>query len=99
MVDLSNIDRVPVTIFMPTDDSVCPSDKAVEHFELIQSEKYLVWEYGDHGVFYWYSDDEFMDRLEEIIITGNTTSVLTGALNRIKMSAVVSLAIAIVLSQ
>ena len=43
MVDLGNIDRVPVTIFMPTTDGVCPTEKAEEHFELIQSEKYFVW--------------------------------------------------------
>ena len=34
-VDLGNIDRVPVTIFMPTNDSTCPSPKAEEHFEMI----------------------------------------------------------------
>ena len=74
LVDLGNIDRVPVTIFMPTSDSACPSPKAEEHFEMIQSEKYLVWQAGDHGVFIWLYDDEFMDRLEEIIKTGDTIS-------------------------
>ena len=83
LVDLRNIDRVPVTIFMPTSDSICPSTKAEEHFELISSEKYLVWQYGDHGVFPELRSDAFMDRLEEIINTGNTTSVLTAGASQL----------------
>ena len=100
LVDLGNIDRVPVTIFMPTSDSACPSPKAEEHFEMIQSEKYLVWQAGDHGVFIWLYDDEFMDRLEEIIKTGNTTSVFAeqSAINSVTFSGLTLIAVAFMLS-
>ena len=85
---------------MPTSDSACPSPKAEEHFEMIQSEKYLVWQAGDHGVFIWLYDDEFMDRLEEIIKTGNTTSVFAeqSAINSVTFSGLTFIAVAFMLS-
>ena len=64
LVDLGNIDRVPVSIIMPTADSLCPSEKAPEHLALVKSkDKHLIWQEGDHGAPASMISDTDMDRL------------------------------------
>ena len=53
LVDLTKIDRVPVSIVMPVADEVCDPIMAEWHFAQIQSpDKHIRFEHGGHTIFW-----------------------------------------------
>ena len=60
-VNLSNIDRTPVSIVMPIKDEICDPDMIEwTYAQMQQEEKYLRFEHGGHGIFSLYSSDSYV---------------------------------------
>ena len=64
MIDLGNIDRVPVSIVHSLDDSRCSTEMAEWFYAQIKSDdKYIRFEMGDHYLFSYPALSPWMDRL------------------------------------
>ena len=64
LIDLGNIDRVPVTIVIGADDDVCPVEYAEWHYNMMTTpEKYIRFEIGGHGIFALNTHERFVDRM------------------------------------
>lgn len=76
MINLSNIDRVPVSIIHPISDTICDASYAEYTFtEIGTNEKYLRWENGfDHLIFALGVSKGVVTRLVETIETGTTVA-------------------------
>ena len=82
LVDLGNIDRVPVSIVMPISDQACSTEMTeMVYTQLGTKEKYIRWEHGTHLQFIGRQDpifglpifrqsDTYMTRLVETIEYG-----------------------------
>ena len=74
LVDLSNIDRVPVSVVLASNDGTCDNDGGEFTYSQIASkEKYLRYERGGHTLFWSRSDEAFMDRMVDTIETGTSS--------------------------
>ena len=77
LIDLSNIDRVPISIVHPINDLRCEVEFNAEYaFNQVRSpEKYLRFEDANHYTFIYYGKMDFMRRLAETIETGTAGSI------------------------
>ena len=71
LVDLSKIDRVPVTFMQPIDDHFCAPELHEAWFHSITSpNSYLTYERGGHGNPLLFQEDAYVNRLVSVIETG-----------------------------
>ena len=75
-VDLSNIDRVPVSIVQPIQDEVCDTTMIEwTYAQMQQEEKYLRFEHGGHLKFgFSRSNENYLERMVETIDYGYVLS-------------------------
>ena len=76
-VNLTNIDKVPVTIVHPVQDEVCDSTMVEwTYAQMQQEEKYIRFEHGGHLLFAirFNTPDAYMQRMVETIDHGTTVS-------------------------
>ena len=73
LVDLGNIDRVPVSLVVFTADTTCPAHQAEFIYSQIKSENsYFRYENGMHITAFWYGTDTFITHMVETIETGTS---------------------------
>ena len=71
IVDLGNIDRVPVTLVHALDDAGCSIEAAEWHYSQIRSpDTFIRMEIGAHIVFGWAFWDSLTERMVQTIETG-----------------------------
>ena len=71
LVDLSNIDRVPVSMVLAVNDSTCDLPTAeMAYSQITVEEKYLRYEQGAHITFEYKTNPQFLTRMLETIETG-----------------------------
>ena len=71
LVDLSQIDRVPVTFVIPIDDEVCAPELHEAWFAAISApDSYIRYERGGHGIFWYKSGNAFLRRMVQTIESG-----------------------------
>ena len=71
LVDLRNIDRVPVSLVHPVFDRLCPVPLAEYTYSQIASyEKYMRYEHGNHLIFGLAATKDAVDRMVQTIETG-----------------------------
>lgn len=75
-VDLSRIDRVPVSIVHPVADGLCDPVMIEWTYTLVRSkEKYIRFEKGGHLLFALDSSDDLLQRMVETIEFGTTQDI------------------------
>ena len=64
LVDLSKIDRVPVSFVVAIGDGLCPPELHEAWFaSMTTPEKYIRFERGGHMIFWFKADDAFLRRM------------------------------------
>ena len=88
-IELSNIDRVPVTLVHTMDDESCPMEMAEWHLSEIRSpDKFIRFERGSHYKFGYASWDGLVERMVQTIETGTVLEpVLVASGKRSKLGA------------
>ena len=75
LIDLGNIDRVPVTVMVSMTDTTCPPEQAeFLYHQMKNEEKYMHWEKGGHTTYFTKTKKAWVDRMVETIETGSPTS-------------------------
>ena len=78
LVELKNIDRVPVSLVHPVFDRKCPIPQAEYIYSQIASqEKYMRFEHGNHMIFAFYATQDYVDRMVQTIETGTVKESYT----------------------
>ena len=73
IVDLAIIDRVPITLVLPTADTLCEFPLFEKHFTQIKSpQTYLRFEKGGHVYPAGHKSKEFIQRMVETVELGTT---------------------------
>ena len=71
LVELSKIDRVPVSMVISMEDDICPVSLSEWHFNQIRSkDKFIRFERGGHTVYSWRTYEGFITRMVETIEFG-----------------------------
>ena len=71
MVDMSKIDRVPVSLIMGIKDDLCRTEQHEFYFHQIKSpNSHIQYMRGGHLVFFFRADDAFLRRMIQTIETG-----------------------------
>ena len=70
IIDLTKIDRVPVSFVVSASDGLCPPDIPMWMYSQIQSEKHIRFEHGGHIIYSWKADEAFIQRMIDTIETG-----------------------------
>ena len=74
LVELKNIDRVPVSVVHPVFDRRCSTAHAEYTYSQIASkEKYIRFELGNHLIFSFKATRDYIDRMVETIETGTVS--------------------------
>lgn len=68
---MARIDRVPVSLVVPIEDTWCPPEyNEWIYAEIKSEEKYLRYELGPHFIFSFWGTDNFISRMVETIEVG-----------------------------
>ena len=93
-VELSNINRVPVSIVVSMNDQTCPPEYPEWHYaEITSPEKYIRYEQGRHWIYSIKTTRPFIERMAQTLDSGKVDDAATSVLASLVVILTSSLAL------